>query len=129
MMKRTIVKRLALAGLLLVVLLGISGCFTKPDKVETLPTDPVQVLPFETATPTPSPGPTDQSGWDEGWATDAPVGIITAGPVVTPTIGIITASPTPPPAVTQAPTPTTKPTEDSTLRNGSSGQADRKSVV
>lgn len=129
-----------LAGLLVALLLGITGCFVKPDKtVDESPTDSGQVLPFETATPTPSPGPTATGVGDaqtnlDDWQSQTPATVVTREPTATPTIQLYTASPTLAPVVTATPTAkpaataTAKPaaTDDGTLRNGSSGSDVRK---
>ncbi|MDR0897856.1 MAG: peptidoglycan-binding protein [Oscillospiraceae bacterium] len=132
-MKKLSGKRLALAALLLALMIGVSGCLVRPDTTEEeLPTDPVQVLPFATLTPAPTAAPTtaggqgeqgEQSGW-QGGATIAPQP--TSAPTPRPTIQVITAPPTQRPVWTIAPIQATpKPTDDGTLRSGSSGQAVR----
>lgn len=111
------------------LLLGVSGCLIKPDKTVDEPTDPVQILPFETATPVPTAAPTEEGGGQSGWeGAEVPLPTQTIA-VITPmpTIAIITPAPTPYQTIlpTQKPTakPTAKPTDDGTLRVGSTGSA------
>lgn len=128
---KQISKRIALAGLLLVLLLGISGCLTKPDKVEELPTPPVDAIyPFPTTTPSPPPTeiPTQAPSQVDPNATgtDADGGqvqVVTNAPTTQAPIVVISPSPTP--IWTYSPSPTATPTDGGVLRNGSTGQAVR----
>lgn len=124
MIKSTLLKRLTLAGLLLVLLLGISGCFSKPDRIEELPTQNPDIVPFPTVTPTPTPMPTTDASPEESGLPG--LSIITAPPIPTSSsIAVVTATPTPTSQTTSQPTatPTPQPTDDGTLRNGSTGSA------
>lgn len=122
-MHKTTWKRLALALVMLALLLCANGCLVKPDTtVEEQPTDPIEVLPFETATPSPSPvpGATGGSGW-QSWGSTGTV-TVTATPTAAPTVQIITASPRPTQVWTVPPVVVTAtPTDDGTLRNGDTG--------
>ena len=82
----------------------------------------IEVLPFETATPSPSPvpGATGGSGW-QSWGSTGTV-TVTATPTAAPTVQIITASPRRPrygPCRRWWSPP--RPTDDGTLRNGDTG--------
>lgn len=129
MMQKMNLKRVALASLLLILLLGISGCLAKPDKLEDLPDDPDQViLPFATATPTPSLPPSDPNTGDgtPGQQATGADGTVLTTAVPTATIQLITASPSPVPVWTYSPgatSATATPASDSTLRDGSEGQS------
>ncbi len=123
-------RRLILVGLiavaLIILLFVIVSCLIKPDTtIDNAPIDPSgAVLPFETATPSPSPDislATDGQNW-ETWNSEVPA-VITPAPTPTtaPTIQVITASPKPMPSWTPTPVPTKRP-DDGTLRNGASGQ-------
>ena len=132
-MKKTNWKRWVLVVVLLGLLLGLTGCFVKPDNVvDESPTDPIEVLPFPTITPTPVPDPNQQGGDTQDGTGDAQGGIPDSPtayvPAPTATIALITASPTAFPAWTYSPAPTTRPTatDNGTLRNGSTGDAVRK---
>ncbi|MCL1964998.1 MAG: peptidoglycan-binding protein [Firmicutes bacterium] len=125
-------KQIALAALLAMLFCGVTGCFARPDTVDDPPTNPIEVLPFATNTPSPSPDPYqqqggEQGGWDEWAGTTPSTIVVTSPPTEMPTIAIITASPTPFPAWTYSPpTATPKPTDDGTLRKGSTGTAVRQ---
>ncbi len=132
-------KRLLLVGLvtafLIVMLFIIVSCLIKPDRtIDNVPIDPSNaVLPFQVATPTPTPEAPSETGGQENLETwsSAPPAVITPAPSAIPTMTIITASPRPEPTWTPTPSPTstakpkataTKPPDDGTLRNGSTGQ-------
>lgn len=130
-------RRLILVGLitalLIVLLLIVVSCLIKPDRtIDNLPIDPSNaVLPFQVATPTPTPGLPFATGGQEGletWSSEPPA-VITPAPSPIPTIHVVTASPRPEPTRTPTPTPapTAKPTatkqpSSGALRNGSTGQ-------
>ncbi len=119
-MRRANWRWFALIGVLVVLLLVVVSCLIQPDQTVNvvLPTNPV-VEPFKTAPPSAGPGEDGQGGTggtdQQGQGGTSP----TSGVLV------ITASPSPAPVWTYSPAPTSVPTADTTLRNGSSGQAVR----
>ncbi len=129
-------RRLILVGLiaamLIIVLIIITSCVIKPDRTIDDPVDPNKaVLPFQTATPTPSPAPPSGTDGQSGWQpfTSGDPAVITPAPTPVATIQLITASPTPVPTASPTPKPTATPTkkpDDGTLRNGSTGSAVRQ---
>ncbi|MCL1795798.1 MAG: peptidoglycan-binding protein [Clostridia bacterium] len=124
-MERINWKRLLLIVFVGALLIGVSGCLIKPDTTLEEQPEPVQVLPFEMPTATPTPAPTEeggQSGWDAGQPTET-IAIATAPPTPVPTIALITAPPTP--VVTAPPVSTRTPPSDGSLRRGDNGQAVR----
>lgn len=124
MKNQSLFKRIALTAIIAVLVLGLSGCLVKPDTVDSLPTQPVQLDPFKQITPSPSPAPTppvgegQQQGGDgqQGTGGDTPGQVITP----TPTVAIVTMAPTPTVAIVTAAPPTPSPTPI-TYRNGDSG--------
>lgn len=145
---RSLAKRLALVGLLLLACLLITACYTEPDRVMDDPSNAfnqtgtqdfqtvITNTPVATSTPTPTPTPQggqqmDWSAWtfgDEGSATNPPSNVQTTTSAGGQTI-TVTATPaggTMTVAVsTKAPTPTptksSTSTSSSTLKEGSSG--------
>lgn len=118
-------KQAIVLAMLVALLFVLAGCLIQPDTTdEDTPTGPVEVLPFQTVTPSPSPDPAatgGQSGW-ESWSATSSAAVVTRAPTATPTIALITASPTARPVVTVTASPRPTATDDGTLRNGSTGQ-------
>ncbi len=122
-MRRSSYKWLMLAALLVALLLVVVSCLIQPDKTtDVQPTQPVNLQPFQMTTPPPTAAPTvttpGQGGTgQDGWGTVPPTARPSATPLVTRPSQVITAAPT---ATRPAPT------DDGTLRNGSSGQKVRE---
>ena len=130
-MRKTGIKRLALCAMLGAILLAATGCVIKPDPTTVETTGDVVLLPFATATPTPTAAPTNAMqtwGGDSSQATNAPptyqpIAVITPQATAKPAYTIKPIATTGTAAVTVAPGgfATVAPTEDTTLRSGSSG--------
>lgn len=129
-MKKTGIKRLALCAMLCAILLAATGCVIKPDTTTVETTGEAVLLPFATTTPTPTPAPTNaMQTWNGGTsATNAPqtyqpIAVITPQATAKPAYTIKPIATTGTSAVTVAPGgfATVAPTEDTTLRSGSSG--------